>query len=448
MRTPYVRHTFGEEVTRKLGAHINWLTAGVASSIGWPSGDVCIEYAEDEYFLRGSERDGKPSPPGITIQCNQNATDEGMAKVYRFTSVLTWFLGGYVDASGFIWNTRPTLYGDPRTVYSSMGVFGQKSFNCNHMPIIEDENVRKALAFWREGLRLQHVHPSYSFLSFYKVVESQFRGGKDKGKWIDANLDRLTGDAAKRVASLRKDGIDVGRHLFDSGRCAVTHATLEGEVIDPDVPADRRRLAGDLVIVEELARTYIRDVLQVPDSMSLHRSRDRLAPWYPLLPEAPLTELRAGKRSDFAALDGRPVSIGLWPDGSIPGMRHMIMQVVGVDDGMVKIAVVNPRNTILLYFVLDFRSGRIHTCLEEGGLRYGQNSPDEDDVRAYATFFYKVLGNGIAELACEGVEPVDCDVVIPVNILPPNPDEAIAQRLEEFHQKHAAEQAAKEGPAL
>lgn len=73
------------------------------------------------------------------------------------------------------------LYGG-RTVYSSLGIAGSKSFSCNHMPVIEHENVRKALAFWREGKRLRHVHNSYAFLSFYKVIESQFSNTTRKVK--------------------------------------------------------------------------------------------------------------------------------------------------------------------------------------------------------------------------------------------------------------------------
>ena len=260
------------------------MTAGVASSISWPSFDVCVEYAGDEYFLRGSEREGKSSPPCITIACNGDTdVDAAIGKIYRFTSILSWFEGGYVDVSGYIWGSHPNLYGG-RTVYSSMGIAGAKSFNCNHMPVIEDENVRKALAFWREGQRLDEVHDSYAFLSFYKVIESQFHDGRARAKWITSRIDQLTDRAAKRVAELRAAGVDVSEHLFESGRCAVAHASLEGEIVDPDVPADRKRLSVDLVIMEELARIYIRDELKVPDSRSLYRTRNRLAPWDTLLP--------------------------------------------------------------------------------------------------------------------------------------------------------------------
>ena len=394
------------------------MNAGVASSIPWPSFDMCVEYAGDEYFLRGSEREGKPSPPCITIACNGEAdVDAAIGKIYRFTSILSWFKGGYVDVSGYIWGSHPTLYGG-RTVYSSVGIAGAKSFNCNHMPVVEGENVRKALAFWREGQRLDDVHDSYAFLSFYKVIESQFHDGRERAKWITSHIDQLTDRAAKRVAELRAACVDVSEHLFESGRCAVAHASLEGEIVDPDVPADRKRLSADLVIMEELARIYIRDELKVPDSRSLYRTRNRLAPWDKLLPAETLDTLRkGGTPTDVSGLNGLTVAIGLWPDGPIRGLDQSTMHVDAVENGVIKVVLLSERQTILLVFFVDYRSGQVQTSLEDGGLLYGVNKPDENDVRAYATFFYNVFGNGIAELTCGDCEPVDCEVVIPVNVM-------------------------------
>lgn len=438
MLTPYVKHTFGDEVDRKLRSRLGWLTAGVASSIPWPSSDVCVSYAGDEYFLRGSEWNGKPSPPGITIGCNDGNIDEVLSKVYRFTSILSWFLSGYVCVSGYVHGSHPMLYGDDRTVYSSLGIAGPESFSCNHMPIIEHENVRKALAFWREGKRLHHVHNNYAFLSFYKVIESQFSNPRSKVEWISAALDRLTNDAGKRVAALREAGVDVGRHLFESGRCAVAHASLEGEIVDPDIPSDNRRLAEDLVIMEGLAGMYIHEELQVPNSRSLYRSRDRLAPWDSLLPEETLKALRRGETpKNCNELQGLAVSVGLWPDGPIEGLERMTMHVDAFKDGIVRVVLINEIRTVLLVFLFDYPSGRVHTNLEDGGLITGENAPEEADVVSYATFFYHVLGNRIAELTCGDLEPVDCEIVIPVNIIPPNPEDAIKQAVSKFRREQA-----------
>lgn len=93
------------------------------------------------------------------------------------------------------------------------------------------------------------------------------------------------------------------------------------------------------------------------------------------------------------------------------------MHVDAFENGVVKVVLINERKTILLVFFLDYRSGRVHTNLEDGGLLYGDNKPDENDVRAYASLFYKVFSNGIAELTCDNREPIDCEVVIPVNMM-------------------------------
>lgn len=178
---PYVPHYIGEAVDQKLQSRHGWLTAGVASSIPWPPADVWGTYDGDDYILRGTKRNDQPSPPGITIACDRDNVDDALAKVYRFTSILGWYNGGFVDVSGYLVSSHSVLYGDPRNIYSSIGVMSAKNFSCIRMLIVRDEAVRKAVAFYREGSRLRHVHDSYSFLSFHKVIVSQFPGGRTKG---------------------------------------------------------------------------------------------------------------------------------------------------------------------------------------------------------------------------------------------------------------------------
>ncbi|WP_238285787.1 methylamine utilization protein MauJ [Caballeronia novacaledonica] len=316
-----------------------------------------------------------------------------------------------------------------------------KSFDCNHMPIVRDEGARKALAFYREGSRLRHVHDNYSFLSFHKVIESQFANGRTKGQWINANLDSLIDERAHaRIAELRASGLDVGDHLFESGRCAVAHASLNGEIVDPDIPADRRRISSDLCIMEALARYYIGHELHIENDHETYANRNRLAPWRKLIEAASLAQLEAGEvPQTVGPLDGRQVSIGLWPDGPIPGLEAMTMRVDAVGAGAVRVVLLNERMTIALPFILDFRHGRVHTQLEEGGLyQTPQNQADEADVRAYATYFYNVLGNGKAELTIADLEPVDCEIVIPVNIIPQDPNQAIEAQVERFRHQGPA----------
>lgn len=93
----------------------------------------------------------------------------------------------------------------------------------------------------------------------------------------------------------------------------------------------------------------------------------------------------------------------------------------------------------VLSFAMDVANGRMHTLLNEGGMRAGVEI-EEEDVEDYTRYFHSVVGNRILELTIEGAEPVDCEVVISVNIIPRAPEEAVAQALE--HVRRSREQGA------
>jgi hypothetical protein len=352
--------------------------------------------------------------------------------------VLGWFKGGYVDVTGAIWGTGPVLYGSRDTFTTTLD--GSKFFRCNYMPVIEDDQTRKALAFMREGRRLRHVHEPYSFLSFFKVVESQFTS-KDRVAWIEANLDFLDGDAAKRVQDLKGRGVDVGKHLFESGRCAVAHASLGGSIVDPDVPADRRRIAEDLDVIAGLAARYLKVEAGVPDDSALYESRDRTTPWHGLLPLETLHKLQAGREvSDLSALgrlQDNKVSVRLWAREPPECLQDMRLFAEGYGPGIVSFLAVSRRETVLLRFAADFANGRIHTLLEECGVTDRFNEVTESEVEHFTRYFHSVVANSLVELCIEGFDPVPCEIVIPVNIIPQDPEKMVAAALEQFRRRAA-----------
>lgn len=440
MRTPYVPHVFGEEVECKLRSRMGWLSAAVVSSIPWPKKDVWIKYAGDDFILRGTENGQQSTAPAITVPGTSQRVEDELAKVYRLTSVLGWFLNGYVDVVETIQGSHPMGFGvQMRQAYSEVGQLGDRGFDCNHMPIIESENMRIALAFWREGQRLTRVHDSYAFLSYFKVIESQYQQGTDRADWFARHVDLMTGAAGARVSELRADGVDVGRHLYDSGRNAVAHASFGGGIVDPDIPKDRRRIAADLVLIRELARHYIASELKVPTARELYRTRNRIEPWESLIDESVVSVLKAGGTPEgHLGLDGLAVALSLWPDGSMPGLSRLIMRVDAVHEGVARVLLFNDRMTMMFAFVIDFQKGKVHTKLNSSGLlQNDHHSPTEDDVREFYTVFHRVIGNAVVELRIDGLEPVDCEVVIPVNIIPRNPEEAVAEAVEAFRRANA-----------
>lgn len=331
MKTPYVQHEFGIAALERVRDRRGWVSVGVVSSIAWSQEDVWIRYDGHEYFLQGVKRDEQNdkvrSAPGISTRAEQHNMDDAMSRLYRFTSILGYFKRGYVDITNRLWGSSVMRFGSTPDVYTELTQGDSHGFDCNHMPIIENQQVRKALAFLREGRRLSRVHDAYSFLSFFKVLESQMTG-KQRDEWVGKNLALLTEErAVKRIKVLGDQGIDVNKHLFDSGRCAVAHASIGKVIVDPDIPADRQRIAADLCIIEALADRYIKVDAGVPDEMDMYSNRDRLIPWHALMAAEVVAVLKAGGCIKDAALlgqlNGATVSINLWSQPPADQFRDM-----------------------------------------------------------------------------------------------------------------------------
>lgn len=415
---PYVQHEFGDVAEAHYGTHLGWLTVAVHSSIAWPQEDVRVVYDGDDYFLRGvRERGGHMSAPAITMRCNDESTNEVLAKIYRFASILGWFKRGYVDVGGYVTSSHAILYSE-QTTGTSLLAGGPHGFDCNYLPLIRSESIRRALAFWREGARLRNIHMGYAFLSFFKVIESQFGKSADRVSWIASAIPLLDGDAAKRVLELSTHVADVGKHIYESGRCAIAHAQFAYGRGDPDVPEDRVRLREDLVIVEALARKYISEVLHVPDEMSVYRSRNRLEPLSRYISTEVLDKLKAKQYVSRTSVGLNWLKIGLahWPHAPVPELSKLELRVIAVRDGVVFVRAINLTGNIDLEFVLDVPAGRAHIDVESSTYRQPKAGEAPDDAIAVINFRKQVIGNGRMELWLPDGGRVDFEVVIPVNI--------------------------------
>lgn len=416
---PYIPHLFGEPVTELYRNHRGWLTAAVHCSIAWPERDVMVRYDGDDYFLRGLKQgDDRRADPCISMRCDGTQVHATLNKVYRFSSILGWFLRGYVDVTGYVTGSHPVLYGSGRQPYMTTMAGGPHGFNCNYMPVIRDDKTRRALAFWREGLRLHSIHDGYSFLSFYKVIESQFGKGKAKADWINQAIPTLDDEAGKRVQELLAQGLDVGSHIFESGRCAVAHASFDDDRGDPDIPEDRIRIGKDLSIIRALAKKYIAEVLGVPDEMDVHERRNRLLPIYVYLAPQHIEELQRGGSVSRRklGLNGLHVAVNRWPDPPPEPFRDLTLSVVAAHDGVVTLRASSDAAKLVLAFDLDFLEGKAHTDIEGSGFVHPSLSGTLEGAVAVIEYQKAVIGNGIIEVCLPNGEKFDCEVVIPVNV--------------------------------
>lgn len=221
----------------------------------------------------------------------------------------------------------------------------------------------------------------------------------------------------------------------------MAHASLGGAIVDPDIPADRRRIADDLDVMAELASRYIKFEAGVPDDMELYKTRDRTVPWHVLLRAGTLETLQAGGTvSDMAALgqlQENRVSVRLWPHDAPDCMRNMRMVTESYAPGVVTFLVVNDRETVFLRFAMDVANGQMHTMLDEGGVTDQFGEVTEADIEHYTRYFHSAVGNALVELCIDGLDPVPCEIVIPSNIIPQAPEKMVELALEQFRRGRA-----------
>ena len=278
-------------------------------------------------------------------------------------------------------------------------------------------------------------------MSFYKVIESQFRNGRARGAWIGQSIPTLTGKAAERVRELRAAQLDVGEHIFQSGRCAVAHASLSGQLVDPDIPEDRVRIDSDLVVIQALAKKYIKEELEVPDQMDVYRNRDALRPVYKYIEQNHVEELMNGVSvlGKKLGLNGLCVSINHWPHQSPQALQNLKLSVASVQNGIVDLRATNDSGTISLGFLLAFPQRKAETNLYVSGVLPTNQGGRLDEEIAFLEYQKAVIGNGIIEMQLPNYEKIVCEEVIPVNI-------DIGRTFDAIDDKIAALQSTQHGP--
>lgn len=432
---PYIEHIFDEDVQPLYRQHRNWLTCSVHFSIAWPKKDVAITYDDTQFFLRGLKQLEENNVPCISVRLLEDEDKfETLNKVYKFASILGWYNRGFVDISGYMTSSHPILYDAGGRIFAPTMQYEKYGFSCNYMPIIDDELTRKALAFWREGLKLEEVHKGYSFLSFYKVIESQFTKGRAKADWITKAIPTLTERALARVQELENKGVDVSKHVFASGRCAVAHASVGGKIIDPDIPEDKEQIAKDLDIIKGLAKKFIRENLGVPDRMDIFNNRNSLEPLNDYIDKEHLKTLKEGGSvlKKRLGLNGIKIAVNQWPMPTIKGLEDLSLSVNSAHNGIVILAAAS-QSKVVLTFALDFINGKAHTQLESSGFDNTAPNHPANEI-AFLNYQKAVIGNGLIELSFPNGNKVDCEVVIPMNIDIGRSFEAIDERIRELNE--------------
>jgi hypothetical protein len=227
----------------------DWIVASVAEGTFWPITTQHVHWRGVDIWIMPEMKGFYPAVALRSPRDRSRAACEEL--VLRFLSMLSWVESTGFGVEGLSSGNLPRPLG--RRKDTGFGICGE--FDLQYLPEVTHENAMRALALMREGRSLNHV--GYSFLSFYRVLETAIPDDRNRIDWISASISGLTDfGVPEALDGIRAQGIvtpeAIGDHLYRSGRCAVAHAARQ-PIVDPDKPEDFRRLGSELPIVRALA---------------------------------------------------------------------------------------------------------------------------------------------------------------------------------------------------
>jgi hypothetical protein len=243
-------------ITGELAQNGEWVVAHISTNSYWPVTSQKVRWRGVDIWITPVTKTSFPAlammvPPGKSrAECEE--------LLMRFLSMLSW-----VEERGFmVEGVGGGNLPRPMGRHKEHGIATCDEFDLSYFPEITNKDAMLALALMREGRGLNRA--GYAFLSFYRVLEVKFPTKRQCVAWISASLPNLTGYGVQEaLARISGQGIsDVGLHLYKSGRCAMAHANRH-PIVDPDKPADARRLSSELPIMRALAIKAIEELFGV-----------------------------------------------------------------------------------------------------------------------------------------------------------------------------------------
>lgn len=212
-----------------------------------------------------------------TLMTHTEPTDEAVLEAYGDAAELLSALAWETDANiafeigrQWMFPARATLKDAKPNIHSFRTVMrsGRIGDGITHLPHIETEDQRKALALYREAGASNNEY--LKFLFYWQVLSVR---GSDI-----ANADAIHARSAstqlhKEVLALPLSSRGVGHYFNDHCRNAIGHVRRDPgrPEIDLDSPEDRLRIREAAYVVRLFAQEFIRDDLQLTRRISLYK---------------------------------------------------------------------------------------------------------------------------------------------------------------------------------
>ena len=384
--------THKEVFVGELAERGDWIVANIQTDSYWPVTSQKVRWRGVDIWIVPLMKGFYPAvammvPPG-------KSRPECEELLMRFLSMLSW-----VEERSFMVEGGGCGGGDlPRPMGrdKERGLSICDEFDLSYFPEVTEEKALLALGLMREGRGLNHV--GYAFLSFYRVLEVAFSADSQRIAWISAALANLTGHGVKEALdAIKAQGIaDIGLHLFQSGRCAMAHANRQ-PIVDPDKPADLRRLGAELPIVRALAAKAIEDELGVESSQTVYRNHlYELAGFKEILGAEIVGFVTRGEQTtERRTLEIPDISIRIRRRDPYAPLNNLTVKGVRQNGKRLFMRFESKEGDVTFQFALDFGNERLEFSLfQDIGVKDTGTAESADRVAEVKRFEHDYFGNG------------------------------------------------------
>lgn len=407
-------------IAGELAQNGNWVVACVDPQFAWPTTTQKLTYRNVTVFVLPQFEDYYPS---IAVKLGGTITtfEQAQVLILNLLSALSWV----EDRGALVEQWTGGNLPRPMAGFSTSGVriMITDHFAHHYLPDVADAQARWALAFYREGMALHLV--SYGFLSFYKIINIFQANGPNQRAWINANIDAAVqrnrlGGASERLQHLRAAGTNLGDYLYESGRCAVAHAG-HGPTVDPESPADIKRLTEDMPLIKALAAFAIEEHFHIKSRSTVYQEHlYELAGFQALFGQERTRRLKAKEAVAPAELPAIPaLTIGLFGEDPYPPLGNLQPTITAVSDGVVLIQCTSHDGLTRMMLALDFPEERLRSNVFEGLVSLDNGTPEAvSNAVSIMQFRREYFSNGtlIVTRSDTGAVLARCDPFIPTNV--------------------------------
>ena len=403
------------EQAPELRINGEWVCLNVDVRTAWPTKPQTFTFEGYQIWVMPITTDNYPG-----LAANKPADmdrDECFALLHRALSVLAWLQDAGAVVAHMSGGNLPRMMG----MRQSFGHAIRDEFDLSDLPVIENPAGKLALALMREGRGLSH--PGYSFLSFFRALEVAIPDSNARVAWVTEHIEKLDGHRATEALEKLKATVqgDIGKHLYESGRCAVAHAKAD-PIINPDDPRDARRLDAELPIIEALAVLAIQEHLGIQTRHKVWQQHlYELRGWKSILPAEVIEASLAAEPDDIEGdVDLPLINFRLRRSDPFPLLEQMTPAHIGVNNQRVELVYRSDDGLAELIFWLNFAEERLEFDLnssfnlyDDGSVAAAQNGKER------CRFIRDYFGNGEIQIwhADVGELISRVDAFLPVNMM-------------------------------